>query len=663
MQGRKSMGKNFIMSALLAVSSVIFPLITYPYASRVLGPEGIGRVSLAYSVITYFMMFARLGIPTYGVHICAKVRDDKEALSRTVQELLLINLMITVVSYVLLFLTVNLVPRFQAHKELYYLMSIMIILDIIGVEWLFKALEEYSYITIRSVFFKIIAVIAMFALVRGTEDYVLYGFISIFAVSASNVMNFFRAGRYVTGKKIQKYNFKRHFKAVSVFFAMACATTISTHLDTVMLGFLSTDAAVGYYSTAIKVKIILVNLVTSVGAVLLPRASYLVEHGLMEEFRVNCKKAINFVLLVAPAMAVYFILYAEQTILLMSGKAYMSAVLPMQIIMPTLIFIGITNIFGVQMLIPFGKETVVLRSVVAGSVVNIICNALLIPQWGANGAAVGTLVAELVVFVVQYRVLRKQMEGVFRSVQYTKILLALIGAVAASLWVAHLPLYHWVALVLSACLFFGVYCLVLVVLKETLMGEVLAQIGRVLSLQYTHKGCILKSGMKCVERESEVRVRDMSIYEEIYDVVTENLHTAGRTFEYGRDTFLCDVGTHPRDVIVSRYVHLPNESFVEAIHVAALKRLPDERTAAFWAERYDMPREAFQQEVLRSIDRSTVVALNQIRLLDNPYFQQNRGIRYKLLGTLYGLTDKSNLRVLGKKMPAPIQRIIRKVFL
>ena len=155
----------------------------------------------------------------------------------------------------------------------------------------------------------------------------------------------------------------------------------------------------------------------------------------------------------------------------------------------------------------------------------------------------------------------------------------------------------------------------------------------------------------------------MSVYSELYDVVAENLRAADKTFEYGKSTFLCDVGTHPQNVCVSKYLQLSNQDFFEAVYVAALKRLPDEITLSFWAKRYDLPREQFQREVLQSIAGSSVVAINHIRLVDNPYFEQKRGLRYKTLGLLYGLTDKSNLREFGKKLPEPLQRLIRKVFL
>ncbi len=156
---------------------------------------------------------------------------------------------------------------------------------------------------------------------------------------------------------------------------------------------------------------------------------------------------------------------------------------------------------------------------------------------------------------------------------------------------------------------------------------------------------------------------EKKVYAGIYDKVAGNLSASGGSFGYKRSTFLCDVGGHPGDVQVDKYLELSNPEFMEAVYVAALKRLPDEKTVEFWAGKYGMPREEFQREVLRCIASSSVAAINHIRLVDNPYFRQRQGIRYRVLGLLYGLTDKSNLRELGKKLPEPLQKIIRKIFL
>lgn len=156
---------------------------------------------------------------------------------------------------------------------------------------------------------------------------------------------------------------------------------------------------------------------------------------------------------------------------------------------------------------------------------------------------------------------------------------------------------------------------------------------------------------------------EKQVYAGIYDRVAGNLSAGGGVFEYGKSTFLCDVGGHPQDVCVTRYLELSNPEFVEAVYVAALKRLPDRPAAEFWAGRYDRPKEEFQREVLRCIANSSVAAINHVRLTDNPYFRQKRGIKHRALGLLYGLTDKSNLREFGKRLPGPLQKIIRKIFL
>ena len=213
----KSVKFNFIMNSILTASSMIFPIITYPYVSRILQPEGIGTVSFANSVITYFSMFAQLGVPTYGIRACAKVRDDKEKLSRTVQEIMLINLVTCLIVYLAFGISLYLVPQFRQEKLLYVIMGSLILFNTIGVEWLYKGLEQYSYITVRSIIFKFIALIAMFLLIREKEDYIIYGGITIFAAAGSNVLNFINLRKYISLRPVGGYDFRQHLKPISIF--------------------------------------------------------------------------------------------------------------------------------------------------------------------------------------------------------------------------------------------------------------------------------------------------------------------------------------------------------------------------------------------------------------------------------------------------------------
>jgi len=475
MPKQKSLKLNFIMNAILTMSNFIFPLITFPYVSRILLPVGTGKVSFATSLISYFSMFAQLGIPTYGVRACAKVRDDREQLTRTAHELLMINLIMCIISYVALAIALITVPRLREERTLYVIVSFTIILTSIGMEWLYKALEQYTYITVRSVIFKFIALIAMFLLIHQESDYVIYGGISIFAASASNIFNFINAHRYIDMKPVGHYNLRQHLKPVLVFFGMSAATTIYTHMDTVMLGFMKTDEDVGYYNAAVRIKSILVSIVTSLGTVLLPRASYYVEHELMDEFKRITKKALDFVFLLALPLMLYFMLYAEQGIYLLSGPAYTGSILPMQIIMPTLLFIGLTNILGIQILVPLGKEKTVLYSEIAGAVVNIIVNAILIPRLASSGAAIGTVAAEFTVLVVQFWALRKDVGRTFLSISYWKIFLGLALGTICSYWFVSFGYGNFITLLVTACLFFGVYGLVLLITRETLVIETVNQ--------------------------------------------------------------------------------------------------------------------------------------------------------------------------------------------
>lgn len=467
----KSIKVNFLMNAILNMSSLVFPLITFPYISRVLSPVGYGKFSFANSVISYFAILAQLGIPTYGIRACAKVRDNKEKLSKTVCEILLINIVICLFAYMMFFCALFLVPKFRADKDLFLVMSLSILFNTIGVEWLYKALENYTYITVRSIVFKFIAVIAMFIMVREQKDYVMYGGISILASSGSYVLNFLYLPQIISVRSYGRYDLKKHLKPVMIFFAMSCATTIYVHLDAVMLGFMKTDADVGYYSVAIKTKMILVSVITSLGAVLLPRASYYIEHKMEHEFHKILKKALNFVLLVSLPLTIYFMIYSKEGIIFLAGSEYSDSVIPMMVIMMTVPLIGMTNVMGIQTLVPLGKEKYVLYSEIVGAVVDLILNMLLIPVMASTGAAIGTLAAETAVWCVQYLVLRKTVDQAFKSVHYGSVAVAIVLSSVAAVAIKLTGLTNIALLVLSSIIFWGIYGGVLTVFREPLLCE------------------------------------------------------------------------------------------------------------------------------------------------------------------------------------------------
>jgi O-antigen/teichoic acid export membrane protein len=299
------------------MSSFIFPLITFPYISRVLLAEGNGKVQFATSVVSYFILLAQLGIPTYGVRACAAVRDDRRKLSKTVHELFIINAVMTVVSYAAFFAILLSVPRLHNERMLYIITSAGILLNLFGMEWLFRAVEQYRYITIRSLAFKVISVAAMFLLVHQQSDYLIYAAISVVASLGSNVLNLTQLHKHIDCRYIGDYHFKQHIRPILIFFAMSCTITIYTSLDSAMLGFMATDADVGYYAAGVKIKNILVSITAALGTVILPRAAYYFENKRLEEFWRIVTKALRFVMLVSIPLMVYFMLFAENGVYLL----------------------------------------------------------------------------------------------------------------------------------------------------------------------------------------------------------------------------------------------------------------------------------------------------------------------------------------------------------
>lgn len=457
---------NFILSA----SQFIFPLITFPYVSRVLLADGNGKITLATSVANYFIMVASLGIPTYGIRACAQVRDDKEKLSKTVQELLIINTITTAITTIIYVVCVFSVDRFQADKTLFLINGIGLVLNMIGLNWLYQALEQYDFITFRSLAFKALSIILMILLVRRQSDYVIYGAITVFAAVGSNLLNLFMARRYVDFRWHGKYNLRRHLKPILVLFAQSMAVSIYMNLDTVMLGFMKTDADVGYYNASVKVKTILVSLVTSLGNVLLPRMAYYAKEHKEKEFTQTMTLALNFAALISIPLSLYFSMFSAESIQFLAGSGYNGAVLSMRIITLSTIAIGFTGILGVQVLTAIEKEHYVLYSVIVGAVMDFVLNLVFIPRMGSAGAALATLIAEFAVLAMEIFYTRDLLSGIVGNLRgHIYLLMTIVAAAAASL-TKLLPIHSaFLTLVISSCAFFGVYGIQLLIVKDELV--------------------------------------------------------------------------------------------------------------------------------------------------------------------------------------------------
>ncbi len=464
---------NFIMNFFLTATQIIFPLITFPYVSRVLLAAGNGKISFAVSVANYFMMVASLGIPTYGIRACAQVREDKDKLSKTVQEIFFINLVMTTLVITTYVIAIGVVPRFRDDRVLFLINGINILLNMFGMNWLYQALEQYDYITFRSILFKVISVLLMFILVHKQEDYLIYAGINVFAAVGSYVLNFTRSRKFISYKKYENYEIRKHIKPILILFAQSLAVSIYTNLDTVMLGFMKTDVDVGYYNAAVKVKVILLSLVSSLGNVLLPRMAYHAKQKNFDEFKRIMLKSLNFVLLISFPLTIYFCIFSTEAITFLAGDGYLGAVLAMQFITIAIIPNGLTGVLGVQVLTAIEKEKYVLCSVIVGAVSDFVLNLIFIPRYGAAGAAMATTIAEFMVLFVQMYFTRDYLLELARRFRlHIYVVLTAISALSMVL-VKKIPVYSsFVILAISSIIFFGIYGIGLLIMKEDIVVEI-----------------------------------------------------------------------------------------------------------------------------------------------------------------------------------------------
>ncbi len=412
----KSLKKNAVLNVTKTMMGIIFPIITFPYASRILQPEGIGKVNFANSIISYFALIASLGIGTYATRETAKIRDNISELRKFIKEILIINLSSTLVAYILFFISLLTIPKLQDYRALLLISSLTIIFNTIGIGWFYSAIEEYGYITLRSIIFQIINIAFLFLFVKTKEDIYLYAFMNVIAAVGSNILNLFHLKHFISLKGNDSLELKKHLKPIFIFFGLAAITSVYTILDSTMLGFLSNDEQVGYYSAATKINKMVLMLVTAIGGVLFPRLSYYSEKEDKTEFFNLLLKGFAITLCIAVPCTLGLHLLSSPITLLFSGERYLPSVPVMEIMNPIIIIISISNFIGIQYFLPLGKEKITVQSVIIGAISNFTLNLILIPRFQAFGASIATVSAESLVTLFQLIKARKE-------IKYKKLLL------------------------------------------------------------------------------------------------------------------------------------------------------------------------------------------------------------------------------------------------
>lgn len=470
---KKSITRNFIFNTILTMSSFIFPLISFPYVSRVLMADGLGRVTFASSIIDYALTFAMLGMPLYGVKVCVGYIKNKEKLSQTVRELLVINLLVGFLVMLLLATMVIIIPRFRQEWQLIIITSSTIPLNIIGIEWLYKALEDYSYISIRTLTFKILGFLLMFLVVRTKDDYMVYAAITVLASHGSFILNFFRSRTFLLENISQRLNLKQHIKPLLILFFLSVSWTIYKNTDVVMMGFLTSDTEIGYYSTALKIRSIVLSVVTSLGTVVLPRLVKYYKEGKYNEAKKILNKSSSFIMLSSLYFIGYIVINAREIILFIAGRNYLGAIPTLQVSIFSAIFVGYSIMYGTNILVSIGKENVTIQASIIGVVLNICLNFIMIPKFAALGAGIATSIGEAVMVLYEIIYLGKDGWSYFERLNILKIIVVFIFStfmlyIMKDFFVGY-PLFIYI--VISGVIYSIIYIFGLMILRENLLSS------------------------------------------------------------------------------------------------------------------------------------------------------------------------------------------------
>lgn len=397
---KKSIAVNTALNTIRMSLTIVVPLLTYPYTTRIFGSDGIGQYEWVKSIISIFTLVASMGITTYAIREGTKIREDRKKFSKFAQELFALNLCSTVICYIALLTLICTVPKFTLYRTYLMIYSVNIGLSALSLDWVYSVYEDYLYITVRQIIVQIISVVGLFTFVHTKDDLIIYIIITTISNSGANIFNFIRARKYVDFKLQRGYNLRVHLVPVFVFFGTRFAMNAYNSLDTVILGMLSTDDAVGYYNAAVKINTILVTFFMAMSPVYLPRMVKYLTNNDNERYINLLSKVIKFkTILIYPVVCGLFI-FAPQIIYLIAGEGFENANETLKILSFVLGFVLLSSIVQKDIMIPHGKESVVLKLTLFGALSNIIISSYLILKIGYNGAAWGSLIAEGAVFFV-----------------------------------------------------------------------------------------------------------------------------------------------------------------------------------------------------------------------------------------------------------------------
>lgn len=391
-----SIKKNFIYKSALTISSYLMSFIVFPYVSRILGVANIGIIGFVDNTINYFLLFATMGVGLIGVREIAVVKDSPNKQNVVFSNILGMNLWLTAIVLIVYMLCVNFIPNFQQYEKLFYIGIIKIICTAFLIEWYYTGVENFRYITVRSLLIKLIYIVAVFVLIRDQNDFELYFVLSVLVVVLNALINVIYLCRFIK-IQIKELGSMKYLKQNLYIGFCSIMSSMYITFNVVYLGIVSTNVEVGYYTTAFKLYSIVLGFISAFTNVMMPRMSSLLATGKKEQFQQMANKSFEIIAAISIPLIIYCIILAPQIIYVLSGLGYEGAILPMRIIMLAVIFVGVAQVLAIQILMPMKKDAILLLASGIGAIVAILLNIFLTDRWESMGSAIVMLCSELAV--------------------------------------------------------------------------------------------------------------------------------------------------------------------------------------------------------------------------------------------------------------------------
>jgi O-antigen/teichoic acid export membrane protein len=385
----------------------MFSLVILPYITRVLGPVGVGRVAFVDNATQYFIIFASLGIPVYGVREVAKYKSDRKTLSRLFSELVVVLFFSTIALSVVFLLLIFIVKDFRIDKYLFYLGALQLLFSSFIFDWFYQGLENFKYIALRTFFIRLLATIVVMLVVKQGGHVMLYYAILTLTVIGNSILNIVYVPRFVDFS-LRNLNIKQHLKSIFTFFSTRFVTSVYVILLTVILGFVASKelgvvaskTPVAFFSSSYRIYMVILAFVVAFSSVLIPRLSEYVFLNKHKEGTALISKSLGIIFSCGIPIVTALIFFSKGVVILLFGVDFLPAKADLELLSPLILIISVSNIFAMNVLTPRGKEAQFLKATVVGMIVSIILMVLLLPTMLDKGAAITLLATECVVCLV-----------------------------------------------------------------------------------------------------------------------------------------------------------------------------------------------------------------------------------------------------------------------